>query len=149
MGKSIHPKLLKKSESASAKHASAITKNLTRYKTLAKTLAGASTMANMMPRDYAAAKKTLQGVMEQYLLKVFEIIELEEQIDNASGDKKKVKDLEKKVKAKDVEADRLRADYGTASYTFAMLDNMVHDEITKALDLSNKIDKEWPTKDKL
>ena len=42
---SLPRKLLKKAEAASAKHASAITKNLTRYNTLAETLAGASTMA--------------------------------------------------------------------------------------------------------
>ena len=149
MGNSKHPKLLKKAESASAKNATALAKNLPRYKALAETLAGAATMAKMMPRDYASAKTTMQDIMEQYVRKVYEIIELEEQIDNAGEDKKKVKGLQKKVQAADKEADRLRTAYGAACFTFATLDNMVGDEIVKASALADTIDKEWPTKGKL
>lgn len=149
MGKSKHPKLLKKAESASAKNASAIDKNLTRYSALAKTLSAASTMADKMPRDYNSAKTLMQDTMVAYVTKVYEIIDLEEKIAEAAEDKKAVKDLEKKVKAADKEADALRTQYGTHCFTFKMLDDMVYDEIVKAMNAAQAIDREWPTKDKL
>jgi len=147
MGKSKHPKLLKKAESASAKNASAIEKNLTRYSALAKTLSGASTMADKMPRDYASAKKLMQDTMLAYVTKVYEIIDLEEKIAEAGKDKDKVKELEKKVKGADKEADALRAQYGAHCFTFKMLDDMVYAEIVKAQAAAEAIDREWPTKD--
>lgn len=143
MGKSVHPPLLKKALADVARVDKVVKKDAAALKAIAKSCAAAQKSASSAATDFDSQLKYLKEVIENYGKKVLEIEQIESDLADARGDKKKETELKRKLSKADKEADGLRKEYERAGKVFGTLAHLVADELARLNEAGQKVVAGW------
>lgn len=129
MAKSKHPPLMKTALADIDRINTAIKKDLSALKDIAKTCAATQKMATGTEGDFQKQFKYLQDVVEKYAKKCIAIEQLESDLAAAKGDKRKEADVKKALARADKDADAIRNLYNQGGKVFSTLSDLMRAQI--------------------
>lgn len=138
--KSKHPDLMK----AAVEDVSNLRADIGRVgpalKALSAAAAAVTKAADTAEKAYKDQLVYCEKTIGYYAVKVGEIRKLEEDYENAKGDKKAEAEIEKKHKKADAQADAFRKEYNTAVQVFETLSEVVEKAVEAVVDAAEKVE---------
>lgn len=132
MGKSTYPKRFEASLKASIATKKVVDADSKTFKSLAKVFGDGAVIAGNLPGNYLTVFNQQADVDEQYGKAVAMILEYEDQMDAAGGDKKAVADLKKKIKAEEKKCDAYIKMLNDLRLTYSQLRALAQAQIAAA-----------------
>lgn len=140
MGKSAYPKKFEGAEKAITATKTTVDKDISTFKSLAKALNDGGVIAGNLPRDYQKVYDMQADQIKTYHAAVSMILQYEEDLDGAGGDKKRESELKKKIKAEEKKCDVCIKTLNDLRKTYGELRKLVSAEMSKADTEFGKLD---------